>query len=71
MAQMLIDESKEPQGYFVAETCLDVVGHNIAVGKVGNLLEALPFATNLESVRIISLRRKKFFKKVSFQGKFL
>lgn len=54
MAQMLIDESKEPQGYFVAETCLDVVGHNIAVGKVGNLLEALPFATNLESVLLVN-----------------
>lgn len=51
---MLIDESKEPQGYFVAETCLDVVGHNIAVGKVGNLLEALPFATNLESVLLVN-----------------
>ena len=37
---MLIDESKEPQGYFVAVACLDAVGHDIAVGDVGNLGEA-------------------------------
>ena len=32
-----IDETKEPEGYFVAETCFDVVGHDVAVGQVGNL----------------------------------
>ena len=40
----LVDEAKEPEGDLVAVACLDAVGHDIAVGEVGNLGEAFLLA---------------------------
>ena len=46
---ILINQSHKPDGQLLADGDVDVVGKNIGIGDVGDLLERLVFAAHLKS----------------------
>jgi len=50
-----IQKSKQPKRNPVAKSHLDIIGGDIAVGHIFDLIEALVFAANLKQVSILQI----------------
>ena len=57
----LVNQSHKPDGQFLADGEVDIVGKNIGIGDVGDLLERLVFASYLKSEFSINLEVSMVF----------